>query len=100
MWLLALIPGILSAAIAVVTPWLQLLSELLVGLLKRCWEGFTDVMDNLSTIIFVLVLVMGTAAAVKYDSWQDCRDEKAALTKSFKKKPATTTRPVHQWIPW
>jgi hypothetical protein len=101
MWLLALIPGILSAAIAVVTPWLQLLSDILVGLLRRCWEGFLDVVDNISTIIFVLCLMFGTAVAVKYDAYQDCKADKAEITKQLtKKKPATTTRPIHEWIPW
>lgn len=102
-WLLGLfglLPAALKTAFAVATPVLVFLVEVLVGLLKRCWEGFLDVVDNISTVIFVLVLMAGTAVVVKYDSYQDCKDEKAAITKSLKKKPVTTTRPVHEWIPW
>jgi Mn2+/Fe2+ NRAMP family transporter len=55
----------------------------------------------ISTVIFVLCLMAGTAVAVKYDSYQDCKADKAAITKQLtKKKPATTTRPIHEWIPW
>jgi hypothetical protein len=104
MWILSLfgfLPAALKTAFAVVTPLLVFLAEVLVGLLKRCWEGFLDVVDNISTVIFVLVLMAGTAVAVKYDAYQDCKEDKAALTKTLtKKKPATTTRPVHEWIPW
>jgi hypothetical protein len=104
MWFLSalgLLPSIFKAVIAIVTPLLTALSELLVALVKRCWEGFLDVVDNISTVIFVLCLMAGTAVAVKYDSYQDCKADKAAITKQLtKKKPATTTRPIHEWIPW
>jgi hypothetical protein len=100
-FLSGLIPAFLKTAFAAATPLLVFLVEVLVGLLKRCWEGFLDVVDNISTVIFVLCLMAGTAAFVKYDSYQDCKEDKAALTKTLtKKKPATTTRPIHEWIPW
>ncbi len=84
--LLGLLPSLFKAAIAIATPLLVALSDLFVALLKRCWEGFTDVVDSLSTIIFVLVLMGGTALAVKYDSYKDCKVEKQAITKKLTKK--------------
>ena len=42
--------------IVILTPWIRALSEALIEYLGMLWKGFKDVVDDLSTIIFVATL--------------------------------------------
>lgn len=62
--ILGVIPSILKAIIEGATPLLKALSEFVVWLIKAMWEGFTDIMDNMKTLLTVALLVLGPL------SWQ------------------------------
>lgn len=55
--ILGVIPAVLKAIIESATPLLKAFSEFLVWLLKAMWEGFTDIMDNMKTLLTVGILV-------------------------------------------
>lgn len=80
--ILGVIPSILKAAIEGATPLLKALSEFVVWLIKAIWEGFTDIMDNMKTLLTVALLVLGPL------SWQHIRHkiEVSAIHKDYRAK--------------
>jgi hypothetical protein len=80
--ILGVIPSILKAIIEGATPLLKALSEFVVWLIKAMWEGFTDIMDNMKTLLTVAILVFGPL------SWQHIqhRWEINAIHKDYRAK--------------
>ena len=90
--LLGVIPAALKAIVEGATPLLKALSEFVVWLIKAMWEGFTDIMDNMKTLLTVAILVLVPL------SWQHIQHkvEIAAIHKDYRakwqpKKRATTS---------
>lgn len=89
-------PGILnvvSAWLVAMAPLLQGISEGIVALAKRVWDGFLDVIDNVNTIIFVTLVVL---AAVGYvyvatPKQMDFKSCVAELRKEYRFVPKTKT---------
>lgn len=80
--ILGVIPSILKAIIEGATPLLKALSEFVVWLIKAMWEGFTDIMDNMKTLLTVSILVLGPL------SWQHIQHkfEVNAIHKDYRAK--------------
>jgi hypothetical protein len=49
--------NVISSWLVALSPLVKTAAEALAGLLKHIWEGFKDVVDNVSTIIFVVIAV-------------------------------------------
>lgn len=86
-------PGILnvlSSWLVAVSPLLQGLSEGLVNLFKRLWDGFLDVVDNINTIIFVALVALSAGLYVHfYAPKYDLKTCVAELRKEYKFVPKT-----------
>lgn len=95
------IAKVLASLIEVVSPLLKGLSEFVVWLVKTLWEGFKDIVDNIATIITVLVLVGFSFGYSKFDTIKKeevkCKQEIKVVEKKVYAKckcaPKTVTKP-------
>ena len=75
--------GVVAEYLKALTPIVSKVAEGVAGFLTRLWEGFKDVVDNVSTILFVGTLVL---ASVWYfqPTCPSCESCVAELRKDYK----------------
>ena len=71
--ILGVIPAILKAIIEGATPLLKAFSEFVVWLIKAMWEGLTDILDNLKTVLTVVILVMSPICYMKWGHYKEVK---------------------------
>lgn len=91
---LGVIPSILKAIIEGATPLLKALSEFVVWLIKAMWEGFTDIMDNMKTLLTVAILVATPIVMMKYDHYKEVKAIHADYHAKW--QPKKKSKPVVQ----
>lgn len=86
-------PSVLNVAsswLVAMSPLVQGVSEGLVNLGKRLWDGFLDVVDNINTIIFVALVALSAGLYVHfYAPKYDLKTCVAELRKEYKFVPKT-----------
>lgn len=85
-------PGVVIVA----TEWLKSLSPLIKGIsegivyvVKGAWEGLKDILDNVSTIVFVVVLSLGLYTYGLMAAKPDCEACIKELRKEYRFVPRT-----------
>jgi hypothetical protein len=94
--ILGVIPSILKAIIEGVAPLLKALSEFVVWLIKAMWEGLTDILDNLKTVLTVVILVMSPVCYMKWEHYKEVKaihaDYRAKWQPKSTKKPSAVSK--------
>lgn len=92
---------IAASLIEAVGPLLKGASEALVWFVKTLWEGLTDVADNISTVIFVVTVVLFTWFYVDYQQSKLCQQEIVETRKRLvpAAKPPKQPTSEFRW-PW
>lgn len=86
--------NVLSSWLVAMAPLVGGISEGIVSIAKRLWDGLLDVADNINTILFVLVVAAGVAFYA-HSSQTTCSCKKCVddLRKEYKFVPKSPKAP-------
>lgn len=91
---------IISSVFENVMPFIGQALQGLVWFLKTMWEGFKDVIDDVRTVLFVVVIALSASVYTSFIEKQECREEIIEIRKKLVPKNPVKTVPNNSQFTW